>query len=769
MIRASRVLMMAAGLLVMLSGVAGARPRQDEASTPRRILIFSAPGLTWDESAEHDLPALDDFFADAALADLAPRSVASRSDPGEAYLTISAGTRATSEADVDGGLFEVQEGAGLSGAAEIFVRRTGIEPNGEYVTLGWPTLLRENDGQPYDAVLGLLAETLGDEGVGTAVIGNADGSDSTGTSFQRQVGLALADTDGVMAEGDLSTQLLSTDPTRPFGYRLDHEAVVASFAEAWGPADGADGRVVVVEASDLARTLRYRPLVDEDRYTELRDQALADADALFAALVADVDPTRDAVMVVAPYGEADLSGLTVAALRTPTTEPGFLRSASTQREGIVTLVDVAPSILNTLDIPRPVEMEGRQFEASTSNAPLDERRDLLVSISNASRFRTQLLFPTTIFVVLVLTGVTAFATVVIAGRWSDRARRAVRFAALANLAVLPMSYVARAFPLEELGSGFYWALLVVTSLVTAVVVTVVTERARKPLLDLAVMLVLILAVLIGDVMTGSNLHMSAAFGYSPTGNSRLYGISNYSFGQVAASMCLLAALVTAAWPTARGRASALGLMGAVVVVLGVPFWGSDVGGVLAFTPTVLLFAALLYRYRMRLRSLVIGGLVTVATVTAFGLVDLARPAEQRAHLGRLFERIANEGLQPLLSIVERKLFANLRVSTSSFWVAAIPIGVAFWLFLSRFPSRPLSRVTARIPTLRAGLVAAVVAAVLGSLLNDSGAIVGGVTVLVVTASLAYLALVDPLPAQVPDVEVSAEERIPEPVPARGPA
>ena len=35
-------------------------------------------------------------------------------------------------------------------------------------------------------------------------------------------------------------------------------------------------------------------------------------------------------------------------------------------------------------------------------------------------------------------------------------------------------------------------------------------------------------------------------------------------------------------------------------------------------------------------------------------------------------------------------------------------------------------------------MAAVVAAVLGSVLNDSGAIVGGVTVLVVTASLAYM-------------------------------
>jgi hypothetical protein len=45
-----------------------------------------------------------------------------------------------------------------------------------------------------------------------------------------------------------------------------------------------------------------------------------------------------------------------------------------------------------------------------------------------------------------------------------------------------------------------------------------------------------------------------------------------------------------------------------------------------------------------------------------------------------------------------------------------------------------------VTTRHAALVAAAVAAVLGSVLNDSGAIVGGVTLTVVTASLAYLAL-----------------------------
>jgi hypothetical protein len=279
-------------------------------------------------------------------------------------------------------------------------------------------------------------------------------------------------------------------------------------------------------------------------------------------------------------------------------------------------------------------------------------------------------------------------------------------------------------------------------------------------------LALVLLVPIADVMTGSRLSLSAAFGYSPTGNSRLYGISNYSFGQVAAASCLLAAFVAARWAGRRGQALAIGLLVAVLVVIGVPVFGSDVGGIIAFTPTILVFAVLVTGYRMRWRTVVLALVVTVAAVTAFGLLDLARPPGQRAHLGRLFERVGNEGLEPLLSVMERKLLANVGVTTSSFWVAVIPVAVAFLVFLTRYPTSPMARLRERIPTLRAGVWAAVVAAVLGSAVNDSGAIVGGVTLFVVVLALAWLAIAT-LPPEGAGPAAPAPAAVGEPAPVSG--
>ena len=748
--RTALATLMACVVLLGVAPAARAGAQDAEPPQPEKLLLLSLPGVTWRDLDEHDLPAIEGLLADSSLADLAPRGVKPRALPGAAYLTISAGTRAISEPSVDGQELATGEESGGSTAGEIFHRRTGTQPDGEYVALAWPSLVKANDREPYDAVLGSLGDTLQEAGLGAVAIGNADGTDTIGPSYERQVGLAVVTGDGVIPAGNLGSELLVNDASSPFGRRLDIDAVAAAFRSAWAAPAGEDGGLVVVEASDLARTLRYRDRVDQSRFDDLWTDALADTDRLVARLLEEVDLDRDAVLTAAPYNLPNDKDLTIAGLHVPGRSAGYLRSASTQRSGFVTLVDLAPTVLQRLDVGRPVDMEGRPAELVGSNDTYEQKVDRLATLNAASRFREQTLFPTTLVIVLVLAIACGAAAALVARRSTGRARRLVWWLALVDLAMLPFSYLARAFPLEDLGSGFYWAFVLIGAVLVATVATVVATRLGRPRLALVAMLVLVTGVLLGDVMTGSRLSLSAAFGYSPTGNSRLYGISNYSFGQVAAASCLLAAFVAALPPERRTRWAALGLLGAVLVVIGIPIWGSDVGGIIAFTPTILVFAGLLWRRGVNVRNLVIGSLATVAAVTVFGFIDLARPADERAHLGRLFERIGNEGLEPLTSIIERKLLANLRVSTTSFWIAAIPVAVAFLVFLTRYPGRPLEAVRARIPTLHVGLVAAAVAAVLGSLVNDSGAIVGGVTLMVVAASLVCLVLEPGQPLVVDD-------------------
>lgn len=742
-----RLALVATLCLLALLGAAPADAQQPEPRV-RRLLVVSLPGVTWADVEAGDLPAMRAFLEGAAVANMAPRGVSPRSGPGDAYLTISSGSRATTQSAVDGQVLALDEQSAGSAAGEIFSRRTGLDPEGRYVALAWPALVRANGRQPFDAVLGLLASTLHDNDLITRTIGNADGTDSIGSSYQRQVGLALADEEGVVADGALEEDLLRQDPSRPFGRRLSIDDVEQRFQEMWAP--GADERrVVLVEASDLARTLRYRPMVGSARYEELWDTALREADALLESLLESVDERSDSVLLVAPYNLVGDRDLTIAALRGPGIQGGYLRSASTQRSGFLTLVDVAPTILSELQLERPVEMEGRPAEVIASSSSVEERIGRLVSLNEASRFREQLLVPTTLVVVVGLALLASVVAVLhVRGRgagWSAR----LRLIALVLLALLPLSYLARAFPLEELGIGFYWAFLLGGAIGFGGLAALVGKWSRRPRTALLLVLSFIALVLAGDVMTGSRLSLSAAFGYSPTGNSRLYGISNYSYGQLSAAACLLATFISGSGTADRARRMALALLVGTLVVLGVPRWGSDVGGVLAFTPAIGVFAAVLFGWRIRILSILAAGVATALAIVGFGLLDLARPPSERAHLGRLFERVGDEGIGPLMSIIQRKLLANLEVSTSSVWVAAIPVALAFWLLLVRSPRRPTRQLEAATPGLRAGLAAAAVAAALGSIVNDSGAIVGGVAAMVLTATLVFL-LLEPAPEHPPE-------------------
>src|SRR5690606_26136276 len=98
-----------------------------------------------------------------AVAAMAPRSVRGRSRPGDAYLTIGAGSRAIGDPDVDGQVLDPAQSFSGEVAGGVFARRTGRDAHGEAVALAWPRLLRLNADEPYDVVLGLLADTLAAE------------------------------------------------------------------------------------------------------------------------------------------------------------------------------------------------------------------------------------------------------------------------------------------------------------------------------------------------------------------------------------------------------------------------------------------------------------------------------------------------------------------------------------------------------------------------------------------------------------------------------
>jgi hypothetical protein len=619
-------------------------------------------------------------------------------------------------------------------------RRIGIAldsiPDDGVVCLAQAAIFSRNDGLLFDAEPGLLGDTLAEEGINRAVIANGDRAppelvENGHLGEARMAALALVDHYGRVPGGDVSSELVTPDPAAPFGIAADPDAYLAAFDRAWH-----DRAVVLVEASDLARFDAYRGFVASTARDALQLSLLRRADDLLGALLTRVDPERDAVLVLTPAHGGGKARLMMATLRAPGVEPGLLHSGFTGRDGVVSIVDVGPTILDLFGVERPNSMEGRPFEVGDGPGTSRDRIADLIDMDEAARFRDRIRSPVLAwFVGLQIALVVAGLGAVL---WFRRALPAIEFAALALLGFLPATYLARLAPFHDWSRLAYWAFLFSFAVALALLVRLATRDSVMALLCVLGVLVGVLAV---DVILGSPLQFNSPFGYSPTVAGRFTGMGNVGYAQVAAGTLLIATLVAYRIPTRRGALAAVGLLAVAVVIDGAPFWGADVGGVLSMVPAFGIAATLLLGWRFRWRTALLFAGAAVALLGIFAAVDVSRGEGQSTHLGRLVDNTANGGFDSFSTVIQRKISENIAVIWST-WTMVIPIVViALAVIVSRLPGG-LSGLLERIPPLRAGLIGFGVLAVLGFALNDSGITVPGFMVGVAAPALLVLALHD---------------------------
>lgn len=442
-----------------------------------------------------------------------------------------------------------------------------------------------------------------------------------------------------------------------------------------------------------------------------------EADGFIDAAVRDLAP--GSTLIVLGVGALSASAephLHVAIAVGPHFRRGALTSASTRRSPYVQLVDVAPTILSLLDVPRPDAMIGEPMRATGSTPSVPALRDL----ERQSDGQRQATVP--FFVVLVGLQLLGAGVGLLLRRW-----RLVELVALAGTTAVGASYLANLIPWWRAGSPLL-AMLAVTAAATALL-TPLCLLSKGSLARAGIACGSVAAVLVVDLLTGAHLQMASVAGYSPVVAGRFAGLGNVAFGVLAASVLLAAASTRSATVAA--------LTALVVVVDGAPSWGSDVGGVLALVPAYALLVLQLAGKKVNVARLGLAAAGGVLVVVAFGVADHARPTDQQTHLGRFVGQVLDGTAG---GVIRRKAAANLALLFHSPVTALLPLVVAFLLVLFLRPPRSLREAFERSPAWRAGLLAVCTASGLGFLLNDSGAAVPALAIVVaLPATLAVLA------------------------------
>lgn len=705
----ARVPALAAAIFLMIAaGVWSADEADAHGEGCHRAVVLTLPGVTWEQVQRFEPPELLSLAESGATGSMSVRTNASRTTYASGFASIGAGAR------VDGGYST----GGASEAREPY----GESPFRTIRTAGLAEMRTLLDEAGYTTVIpGALAQGVAPNPV--SAIGNSDaGMDPPVPEGRSWWALLTAmDVHGVVNLA--ATDTLVEDADSPFGVRTD----LGRITEAIDGVLAVPCITVVIDPGDLTRADELAHLRGTYSVAE-QEAALLAADAVLAHVRTRL-AVDDLLLVVSPTSPAWDSdvhfGVAIAA------GPGFfagseLESPSTRRPGIVTLPDVAPTVLKHQGRPRPPSMLGRAMFARLTSNP--DRISAAIALDEEAVFVDAVRPPLSTVFVIAQVLLYALVGLLLARRTRTKDRtpnltldRWLSLGALAVMAFPVCTYLAGLFDQRALGVLRFVVLLIA---IDAVIVTAVALTIRSSFDRLLAVALITCGVLSVDLMTGANLQLNTVFSYSPLVAGRFAGIGNTAYSVLAAAAVIAGTLIV---HRGAGSRYSLALAGSlfvlVVIVDGGPGFGADVGGVLALVPGLGATWLLLAEKRPNMKSVL---LLVVAALVALGVflaVDLAQPEASQTHLARLFEDARARGSDVFLDIVQRKVQTNLRVFRSTIWTYLVPPALALIALLLVRPRNRWERVAERYPRLRAGLIGGLILAVLGFAVNDSGIVV----------------------------------------------
>ncbi len=454
-----------------------------------------------------------------------------------------------------------------------------------------------------------------------------------------------------------------------------------------------------------------------------------------------------------------------------------LTSQTTTQRGLVSTVDLAPTILDHLGLPIPSAMRG-------TSIMLDGSFD--GSYLRSLRARLLVVYPRRLPALACLLGVWALLALIasLLPRDAPARRRARAWVVRAGALALLWTPVAELVPAAlEPARGVEYALLVLLCFSLGALTDRLLPWPRAPLAPAVVSVVALTA----DALAGTQLLVRSLLGPDPALGVRFYGIGNELKSGLA--VLVFAAVAAALYPRGRGRgrakhgavagdgassetlappapspherrraATTMALAGiALAIVEGSARIGAGVGGVILVSAGTAVATVLLLPGALTRRRALMVLISPVVALVALAALDLLTAHGTGHYTGSvLHARSAGD----IRDIIVRRYGA----AWDELKHGAMPLATALALVASVVGVRRRERLLAPVhgdPVWLAALAGGLTAGVVGALSEDSGPVLLVVAVFALACLLGYLWSAPPerlTPPRTPDTHHAARSR-----------
>lgn len=640
----------------------------------------------------------------------------------KSYATIGWGTRA--EASHNTSFFHNVD----NNISSVYERRTGkkVFENG-IVNLDINKLITRNLKGEYGSIPGVLGQVLSENGYKTALIGNGDTADVQLTP----AGLIAMDLDGYIHSGDISDRLVEKDNTRPFGLKTNYKLLLDKFKGEY-----LNSNLIVIETGDTMRLERYKENLYPEIYEEYKVNILNEIDDFISNIVENFNKENTKLIIVTPY-PSDMAAskgdrLTPLVIYEGSDRGQIFHSKTTRRGGIVGNVDIAPTILSYFNLTTD-KMTGSVLQSIPQKNNLSYIHNLNKRVVNTSVQRYRVLYSFAVY--QIITSVIALVLIILKGTLSAKWYKYISLALVGNM-VAPFTLLL--MPLFGAKNITITYLLLLAITVVIIFAIHLVSKGNSLNVILYTMALLVFGLLI-DIVSGQNLIKNSLLGYDPIIGARYYGIGNEYMGILIGAVLVFTTVLMERYCV--NKHIPIIFYGLVIVIIGFPKLGANVGGTITAVFAFLFVSIRLLGQKINFKKLICIGLAVIFAVGLMALIDLFI-IESKSHLAGAINQIISNGPIAIYQIIVRKVSMNLRIMGVTIWSKVLLSAIAVLGILFYKPIGWIKKISIKYPKLAIGWSGIIVACVIGFAVNDSGIVAAATSIIFLTSTILYLIIED---------------------------
>lgn len=583
--------------------------------------------------------------------------------------------------------------------------------------------LNENEtkGQ-YGSTLGSLGQTLSDNKLKVAVLGNSDTIEDGELKANRNICLLAMDNYGRVPDGNINNINIKDD-TMPFGIRTDYSKLVKETKNLYEKNDA-----LFVDLGDTYRLDQYKGFLNEDTYAKMK-KTIHNNISNYLKTVFDMVGENDVVYIASAFpsklaykNKERLSPI----IKFKGNEKGLLSSSTTRRDGVVANIDVGVDILNEFGLKNEI-MVGRAYNLVQKDDNIEFVSHELQKMATVSSIRANVV--NTFVGVVSVSWIIGVIAILFRNRIPNKEKVFTVLKEFIKLGIImPLTFMLA--PVFNFKTPVLMTLGIIG--MTLALYTLGRVLFKDDLKQMGFFALLTITVIVIDCVFGTYLMKNNIMSYDAIVGARYYGVGNeYEGVSIASPIFAFAILLNYNKKLPKWSVVIASLV--ILITSAYPTMGANVGGAISQTAAYLLFIMLIFDVKLDFKKVILIGLAVVGVVGAFAFFDIISGSE--SHLGLFVQQILLNGPGTIIQTFARKISMNLKLAQTSVWVNILLVGIfIIGIFIIR-PPRQFRMIAKKYPMIFKGFIASFIGCIVTLLVNDSG---------IVAASTASIYILIPL-------------------------